>query len=166
VAVATLAGAGRRAIGERGRLGDAEVGELDVARRRHEHVRRADVAVHDRERAARRRAPPRHLADDVQRERRRHRTRLDVRREIAAVDVLEHDVVAAVGGAEPEHRDQVAMVKRAADHRLTDQRALEIGLVNQLRRDDLDRHPPLQTRCAVDRENTSAILPRPSKRTT
>ena len=75
VRVATLARAGAGTIGERGRFDDAEVAELDVAGRRDQRVRRADVAMNEAERQAALvaggvevREAERELVDDEQRE--------------------------------------------------------------------------------------------------
>jgi len=92
------------------------------------------------------------LVHDVERERLGQRAR-EVAGEIGAVDVLHDDVVAAVVPAEPEHRDQVAVIQRPGERGLADQRALELGLTGELGRQHLDRDVALEPARAVrDRE--------------
>ncbi len=144
------------AIGERGGLGDAEVGELDLAGARHQQVRRADVAVDQAQRQAAVVAggvhvgqPQRGLLDHQQRQRQRQPPVAGQGREVAAVDVLEHDVVGAVVEAQPQHRDQVAVVQAPGDPRLVDQRALERDVADQLGQERLDRDRALEAAGAL-----------------
>jgi hypothetical protein len=90
----------------------------------------------------------RELVDDVKRERLGHGA-VEVTREIGAVDVLHHDVVAAVVHAEAEHGDEVTVVQRGAERGLADQRALELGLAGELGSELLDRDQALEAARAV-----------------
>ena len=129
------------------RARDAEVGELHRARAIDEHVAGRDVAVHERERLARRRrarrgrtrAPRSTRERDVQRRRRAGCRSLargggaDEARARRAVDVLHRHVELAVLLAEVEDLDDVRVAEPRADARLVDEHRDEVGIARELR---------------------------------
>lgn len=84
------------------------------------------------------------LLADVEGQRQGQAPRAGPAIEIAAVDVLEDDVVAPGVEAQAEHRHQVAVGQAPAEAGLVDERLLEGGLLGQLGDQALDRDHPLE----------------------
>ena len=135
---------------------DAEVGQLDDVARREHHVRRLDVAMHDAGRMDRV-----HAAQDLQRDRDRALGRewavAQHHPQIAAIDVLHHEVVRVIAAAaRVVDPDDVRVDDLARDARLAAKPRDRI----RVRRvcDDLDRHGAMQLRIVgeVDRAHAAA----------
>ncbi len=137
----------------RARLGETEVHELDLSPSRDEHVRRRDVAMHDRERLAglgigkvvRILEALADLHDDVDGMRDRHALALllhplDERLQVAAVDVLHDDEVRRVGDADVEDADDVGVLQVHRQARLVEEHLDELLVLGEARQDALDRH--------------------------
>ena len=140
-----------------GALGDAEIGELDLAGARYQHVRGRHVAVNQRHRLAVRRARRvrvlERLADlgaDVEREVERDPAApaLDAALDpakILAVDVLHHqEVLAIVAQAHVEDLHDVAVLEQREHLGLGDQQLDEALVLREVRQDPLDRHGLLE----------------------
>ena len=144
-----------------GRLRDSEVDQLDLALERHEHVLRADVAVHERQLPTRLVAlvvrvieALAHLHHDEARLRDRHRlaaaaAAIEDVAEVAPVDVLERDVVAGIDDAEIEDLGDVRVVQLNRDLRLVDEHLDELFVLRDVRQDALDRDEPFEALDAV-----------------
>ena len=76
-----------------------------------------------------------------------------MRAQVAAVDVLERDVVAAVDDAEVEDLRDVRVVQLDRELRLLDEHADELFVLRDVRQDALDRDEPLE---ALDAERLRA----------
>jgi hypothetical protein len=146
VALALLGGHVRRRAPHAAALGrqprDAQIGQLDQARLVHQQVRRLDVAVEQRQRAALERQ-----AVDVAQRRRRLQAHVDQRpaperpvaRQLAqrgAGDQLHRDPRAPVGLADVVGRDHVRVRQERAQAGLAEQ---HLALVRR-RRQELERH--------------------------
>ncbi len=160
VAVLALERAGFGLVAALGGARDAEVGELDVAAPRQQHVARRDIAVNDAELAAvhvgrRVRVVERveHVARDQRCEIRRQpdlraRTLAKQPEHVEAIDVLHRDVRRVGVGAELEHLHDVAMIELRRDACLVDEH-LDEGLVGrEVREDLLDRDQLLEPEVA------------------
>jgi len=144
-----------------GRLGDAEVDQLHLALERDEDVLRADVAVDEVELAAglvalvvRVVEALADLHDDEAGLRHRHRLALGAaaiedRAQVAAVDVLERDVVAAIDDAEVEDLGDVRVVQLHRDLRLVDEHLDELFVLRDVRKDALHGDEALEALDAV-----------------
>src|SRR5690606_30130623 len=152
-----------------GRLGDAEVDELDLALERDQHVLRADVPVNQVELAAglvalvvRVVQALAHLHDDEAGLGDRHRlaglargaaaalpAAVEDRAQIAPVNVLEGDVVVVVDHAEVEDLSDVGVFELDRDLRLVDEHADELLVRRNVGKNALDRDQPLEALDAV-----------------
>ncbi len=152
-------------------LGDAEVGDFDLALEREEHVLRRHVAVHDAERPHLLVAPPVRVVEalrdlgryvhahvDRQRDLVAPAAREDAR-EVEAVHVLHRDVV-RVGRrcagrlrgrslAEVEHLDDVRVRQADGELRLVDEHLDEVRATGELRQNSLDDEDLLEALDAV-----------------
>ena len=152
-------GLGRRRLA--GRLGDAEVDELDLALVADEHVLRRDVAVDEVQLAplpvalvVRVVEPLADLHHDVTGQRDRQRLAaaahaVEDRAEIAPVDVLERDEVALLDLPEVEDLGDVRVLQLHGDLRLVDEHRDELFVLRDVRQDALDRQQALE---ALDAE--------------
>ena len=137
-------------------LGEPEVRDLDLALARHQHVGRADITVHDVQRApfqialvVRVREPLADLDGDV--DHLLHRE-LDVLPdhmlqdilEVGPVDELHHDEVGAIGDPEIEDLDAVGVVEVERDLGFIQEHADEALVFGQRWEDALDGHQLLE----------------------
>ena len=159
--------AGRGLLALALRLGDAEVGQLDLALIADQHVVRADVAVDDAQRLAVARLGVRvgqRAADaggDVQAERgrpddaRRVRALQDLL-EVPAVDQLQRQEVAPAGDAQVQHLRDVAVLQAHRDVRLVEHHVAELRIGRIRRQDPLEDDRLLEPLGAVlDRRGKS-----------
>ncbi len=141
-------------------LRDAELGDLDLAFERHEHVLRRDVAMHDAERPHALVAPPVRVIEPLGHLRRDVRAHLDRkrqllapraredRREVQAVHVLHRDVIRVgltfAGGVagrrlpEIEDLDDVRVRETNGELRLVHEHVDEVLAARELGQDSLD----------------------------
>ena len=151
-----------RLLGER--LGDAEVGELDVAFARAQQVAGLDVAVHDAV-AVRVVQPAQACATIASAS---ATSSSPASRRISAhdwpVDVLHDDVVAAGGlvEAEVEDLDDVGVHEPGGGQRLAPEARDELAVVGQVLGEQLDRHVALQARVEA-RRRTVDMPPTPRR---
>ena len=138
---------------------DPEVGELDVAGAREEHVVRADIAVHQAQRATLQIARAMRvidgacdLGDDVDRDvAGQPRAAADHARQAGAVDVLHHEVEAVVVAPEVVDRHDAGMDEQRGDARLVDEpldlrlRGARLG-TGRWRPQPLHRDPAMEAR--------------------
>ncbi|PRP92123.1 hypothetical protein ENSA5_51420 [Enhygromyxa salina] len=136
----------------RGRLGQAEVGQLDLAVPRDQQVGRRDVAVDDAEVLAGLGVVEvvgvleslERLVEDPDDQRQRHPTaalleELQQLLEGRALDVLHDDEVGLIGFTEVEDRDDVGVVEVQAQPRLVEEHPNEALILEQAGQDALDR---------------------------
>ena len=135
---------------------DAEVDELRLPLERNEDVLRADVAMDEADLAAllialvvRVVEALAQLHRDEARLRDGHRlvdltAAVEHRAQIAAVDVLERDVVSAVDDAEIEDLRDVRVVQLDGQLRLVDEHANELFVLGDIREDALHRDEPFK----------------------
>lgn len=144
----------RTALGEGaldGRLGDAEVTDLHVARVAHHNIRRADVAVDNIERfavwvgrAMREAEPLEHLHGD-----KKHQIQRDFQvllgtarqdlQQILAAHILHGDIILALNLAEIEDLHHIGMVQTYRDFGLVDKHLNELIIVDKAGQNKLDR---------------------------
>ena len=130
--------------GERGcvaRLGDAEVGQPRVAVLVDEHVLRLDVAMQDA-RAVDVAQGGEQLAGEALGL--GHVTALQAGGEVAALDVLHHEI-RPIAGAEVVHRDQVRVLEGGRDLRLAPEPADVLAVCGERVGEDLDRDRPVES---------------------
>ena len=156
VAELALEDAGLRLVALVRGLRDAEVDDLDLALERHEDVLRRHVAVDEVELAAglialvvRVVEALTQLHDDEARLRDRHRLAdlaapIEHAAEIAAMNVLERDVVAAVDDAKIEDLRDVRVVQLDGELGLLDEHADELFVLRNVRKDPLDGNQPFE----------------------
>jgi hypothetical protein len=135
----------RVVAGRRGQLGDPEVDDLHrvpaAVAAHDEDVGRLEIAVEDAG-PVRRRQAARTLRHDRERAGRRQRPlALEHAGQVAAVEVLHHDVVAAVGAdVEVDDVDDVGMADPAGGDRLAVEPNQHLAAARRGRRQQLDRH--------------------------
>jgi hypothetical protein len=140
------------------RLGDAEVDQLDLAGRRHQHVLRRHVAVDDAHRLAAAVAlavrvvqAVGHLLGHERRHVDRHleialRALAQDLVEVGAVDELHHDVVGFADPPEIEGVGDVDVLQLHRDLRLVDEHLDELLVLREVRVDHLQRDELLEPR--------------------
>ncbi len=150
--------AGLRPAHPRRRLGDAEVDQLHVAAEADHHVLRADVAVDDAQRLARRvlrhvgvEQPLAQARDEPRGDARRHHLALlllllQQAAEIDTVHPLHRDEGRAVEVPQLEELDDARVVQRRRDARLVEEHADELGLLREVREDALEHHHAVAAR--------------------